>query len=102
LKQDHREVDALVRQFEKARPGSKERLARRICAVLTVHAQIEEEIFYPAARESLRASDEDLVDEAAVEHASVKELVRQIESSSEGDDLFDAKVTVLGSTSATT
>jgi hemerythrin superfamily protein len=96
LKRDHREVDALVKQFEKARSGSKERLAERICAALTVHAQIEEEIFYPAARESLRASDEDLVDEAAVEHASVKDLIRQIEASSEGDDLYDAKVTVLG------
>jgi hemerythrin superfamily protein len=96
LKQDHREVDTLVKQFEKARAGSRERIARRICAALTVHAQIEEEIFYPAARELLRSSDEELVDEAAVEHASVKELIGQIESSSEGDDLYDAKVTVLG------
>jgi len=69
-------------------------LAARICRELTVHAQIEEEIFYPAAREVLR--DEDLIDEATVEHASAKDLIAQIESSSPGDDLFDAKVKVLG------
>ena len=59
-----------------------------------MHAQIEEEIFYPAAREGL--DDEDLIDEAAVEHASCKELIHQIEAMSAEADLFDAKVKVLG------
>jgi hemerythrin superfamily protein len=96
LKQDHRDVAALVKKFGSARAGAKQQIAERICAALTVHARIEEEIFYPAAREVLRKADQDLVNEAAVEHASVKDLIRQIESASEGDDLYEAKVTVLG------
>jgi len=95
LRSDHAEVKDLFSQFEKARKDDrKAALAARICRELTVHAPIEEEIFYPAAREVLR--DEDLIDEATVEHASAKDLIAQIESSSPGDDLFDAKVKVLG------
>jgi hemerythrin-like domain-containing protein len=59
-----------------------------------VHAQIEEEIFYPAAREAMK--DQDLLDEAEVEHASAKELIAQIEAMQAGQELFDARVTVLG------
>jgi hemerythrin-like domain-containing protein len=59
-----------------------------------VHAQIEEEIFYPAAREALK--EQDLIDEATVEHASAKDLIAQIEQAQAGDELFDAKVIVLG------
>ena len=59
-----------------------------------MHAQIEEEIFYPAAREA--TEDNDLLDGATVEHASAKELIAQIMDMTPGDDLFDAKVTVLG------
>jgi len=95
LRGDHAEVKDLFSQFEKARKDDRKAvLAARICMELTVHAQIEEEIFYPAARGALR--EEDLVDEATVEHASAKDLIAQIESSSPGDDLFDAKVKVLG------
>jgi hemerythrin superfamily protein len=61
---------------------------------LTVHAQLEEEIFYPAAREALE--EQDLLDEAEVEHASAKELIAQLESTKPGAELYDAKVTVLG------
>jgi hemerythrin-like domain-containing protein len=61
---------------------------------LTVHAQIEEEIFYPALREAIK--DTDLLDEAEVEHASAKDLIAQIQEAAEVDDMFDAKVTVLG------
>lgn len=99
LTDDHKEVKKLFRKYEKlvkAEAGAQERqaLAQQICLMLTVHAQIEEEIFYPAAREVLPEAD--LVDEATVEHASAKDLIAQIESMSADDDLYDAKVTVLG------
>jgi hemerythrin superfamily protein len=95
LRADHQKVQGLFDQFEKTRSEDrKSSLAEQICQELTVHAQIEEEIFYPAAREVLR--DEDLLDEATVEHQSAKDLIAQIEGSSAGAELFDAKVTVLG------
>jgi hemerythrin superfamily protein len=95
LRADHRKVQGLFDQFGKARgEDRKEALARKICTELKVHAQIEEEIFYPAAREALKAQD--LIDEATVEHASAKELIAQIEGMGPGDELFDARVTVLG------
>jgi hemerythrin superfamily protein len=95
LRADHAKVQDLFSQFEKARADDRKRLlAQRICAELTVHTTIEEEIFYPAVREVL--DDEDLLDEAAVEHASAKELISQIQAGSPEDDKWDAKVTVLG------
>jgi hemerythrin superfamily protein len=95
LRADHQTVQALFVRFEKARgEDRKASLARQICSELKVHAQIEEEIFYPAVRGAIR--DEDLLDEATVEHQSAKDLIAQIESSDAGDDLFDARVTVLG------
>jgi len=68
--------------------------AHQICTALTVHAQIEEEIFYPAAREALGDEGEDLLNEAKVEHNSLKELIGHIEGSSPEDELFDAHVKV--------
>jgi hemerythrin superfamily protein len=95
LQTDHRVVSDLFNQFEKARTEDrKARLAEQICAELKVHAQIEEEIFYPAAREAL--GDIALLDEAKVEHQSAKALIAQIESAHPGDELFQARVTVLG------
>lgn len=97
LKADHKQVADLVAKFEGGRL-SKDRkvaIAKQICMALTVHAQIEEEIFYPAAREAVR-SGEDLLDEAEVEHNSIKELVSAIEDASGDDDLFEARVKVLG------
>jgi len=95
LKADHREVKAMFSDYEKTEgDAEKKALAARICAALTVHAQIEEEIFYPAAYEALE--DDDLLDEAAIEHASAKELIAQIEASSPAEPLYDAKVKVLG------
>jgi hemerythrin superfamily protein len=98
LRQDHAEVSALFEKFEKRKgrmtPQQKSALAEEICTALTVHAQIEEEIFYPAVRPQI--GDEDLMDEAEVEHASLKELIAKIEAEGPGDDLFDAHVTVLG------
>jgi hemerythrin superfamily protein len=100
LTTDHKEVKALFKQYDKLveSDGSEEEkqaLADEICQMLTVHATLEEELFYPAAREAL-GEDEDLVDEADIEHASAKELIAQIEGSSPDDDHFDARVKVLG------
>jgi len=97
LKQDHSEVAGLFKKFEQAGDADKISLAEQICQMLTIHALIEEELLYPAARGVLEADDEDLVDEATVEHASIKDLVEQISSTAgSGDDLFAARVTVLG------
>ena len=95
LKADHRDVKTMFERYERAEEDNeKATLARDICAALTVHAQIEEEIFYPAAYEAI--DDDDLLDEAEVEHASAKELIAQIQAGSPGEPLFDAKVKVLG------
>jgi len=99
LARDHAEVKKLFKQYEKladaeAEGEERQALAERICAMLTVHATIEEEIFYPAAREA--DVEDDLLDEAEVEHASAKDLIAQIQSMSPDDELYDAKVKVLG------
>lgn len=95
LRADHQLVQELFDKFEKTRAEErKSALAEQICKELTVHAQIEEEILYPAAREAIR--DEDLIHEATVEHQSAKDLIAQIEAGDPGDELFDAKVKVLG------
>jgi hemerythrin superfamily protein len=99
LKADHAAVKKLFKAYEKlvkdeAESSEKQELAEQICLMLTVHATIEEEIFYPAARAALE--EQDLLDEAEVEHASAKELIAQIESASPDEELYDAKVTVLG------
>ena len=73
---------------------SDRRSPSEICVTLTVHATIEEELFYPAAREA--EVETDLLDEAEVEHASAKDLIAQIEGMGPDDELYDAKVTVLG------
>jgi hemerythrin superfamily protein len=94
LTADHAEVKKMFKAFEKAEESEKEVLVQQICTALTIHAQLEEEIFYPAARESLE--EQDLLDEAEVEHASAKELIAQLETMGPQDALYDAKVTVLG------
>ena len=94
LKQDHREVEEYFEAYEQTKNDKKKaELARQICNALTVHAQIEEEIFYPAARKA--TGDDELLDEATVEHASAKQLIAEIQGMSVGAELFDAKIKVL-------
>jgi hemerythrin superfamily protein len=95
LKADHREVESRFDDFAKTESAArKQKLADQICLALRVHTQIEEEIFYPACREA--GVEEDVMDEADVEHNGAKNLIAEIESGKAGDDHWDAKVTVLG------
>lgn len=96
LKADHREVEGWFEEYEKARSDKrKAELSAKICQALKVHTQIEEEYFYPASREVLNDKDEEMVDEAVVEHAAAKDLIAEIETMEVGDDLYDAKIKVL-------
>ncbi len=93
LKADHRKVEELFAQFEKARDASKkQKICHEICTELKIHTMIEEEILYPALRGKI---DDDMLDEAYVEHDGAKVLVNDLESSSPDADFYDAKVTVL-------
>jgi hemerythrin superfamily protein len=95
LKDDHQHVRQLFDRFERTRgDAQKERLATTICNELKVHAQLEEELFYPAVRQAI--SESDLMNEAEVEHSSAKDLIGQIEGCSPSDERYDALVTVLG------
>lgn len=95
LKADHRKVEALFAQFEKANDGSrKKRLADEICLELRAHAEIEEDIFYPGCSEE--GVDEDLMNEAQVEHDGAKVLITEIENTASDDKYYDSKVKVLG------
>jgi hemerythrin superfamily protein len=94
LRADHENVSALFDQFESSRSAAKKKfIAAEICKELTVHAAIEEEIFYPAAKEALR--DAEMVPEALVEHDGVKKLIAEIEGSEAEGEMFDARVKVL-------
>lgn len=93
LKADHREAEDLFEKFEKASgAGKKQKIAQQICMELTIHAKIEEEIFYPACEGKV---EEDLLREAYVEHDGAKVLIAEIEAGSASDEFYDAKVTVL-------
>ena len=94
LKEDHRKVEELFEQFEKAKgEGRKQKLALEICTELTIHTILEEEIFYPAIKGKV---DEDLLKESFVEHDAAKLLIAEIESGNgQSDDYFDSKVKVL-------
>ena len=99
LSADHAEVRQMFETYkqlveEDGDSEEKRELATQICIALTVHADIEEEIFYPAMRESI--DDDLLLDEAEVEHAAAKDLIAQIEAMDPDDALYDAKVLVLG------
>ena len=97
LKSQHREVEDLFKQFEKlgdeGPSEEKEPIVRMACEKLTVHASIEEEIFYPAAREVEDA--ESLLNEAEVEHNTAKDLIATLDSMDASDPMFSATFTVL-------
>jgi len=92
LKADHATVKELFEKFESARSG-KRGYAEKICTELKIHATIEEEIFYPAVRGKIE--DEDVLNEAYVEHDGAKILINDIMSGDGDDAFFEAKVTVL-------
>jgi len=94
LKADHRQVEEWFEEFEKTQAANrKKELAKQICEALQVHTTIEEEIFYPAFYEA--TEEEELHNEAQVEHDGAKYLIKKIEASGPDDDLFDAQVKVL-------
>lgn len=97
LLEDHKKAKKLFKEFEKAREGDAEAkiaLVQQACMELKIHATIEEEIFYPAVRDAL--DEDDLMNEAEVEHDSAKDLISQIEGMESEDPMYDAKFTVLG------
>jgi hemerythrin superfamily protein len=98
LTKDHKRVKKMFRDFEKLKEsgaaGDKQALAEQICAELTLHAEVEEQIFYPAVRDAI--DNEDLLNEAEVEHASAKDLIAQIRNGDPSDAVWSAKVSVLG------
>ena len=101
LDADHKAVKKMFKDFEtltesKARNAAQQRLdlAREICTELTAHAQVEEEIFYPALRQAIKETD--LLAEAEVEHQTAKDLIAQIRAAETADEEFDARVKVLG------
>ena len=101
LKADHEKVKSLFREFDSIKDDDdddederKSELVDEICYELTLHTMIEEEIFYPVVRAAI--DDDDMMDEADIEHAGARELISQLEVMYPGDDHFDATVTVLG------
>ena len=97
LKSDHAEVTRLFKQFDRLCKSDDsegmQRVAQAVCKALGIHAEIEESIFYPALRNAPNADAP--LDEADVEHSHIQELVAQLESGRPGDDLFEARMTVL-------
>jgi len=94
LKADHKLVSGLFDEFEQTKSAArKTSIVARICKELTVHAQIEEEIFYPAVKAALK--DKKLVPEATVEHAAVKDLIAEVEGRAPSGEMYDARVKVM-------
>lgn len=95
LKTDHELVSGLFAEYEEADSvKEKKRIVEQICNELTVHAQIEEEIFYPAVKKALK--DKELIPEAQVEHATLKALIAEVEGEKPDGEMFDAKIKVMG------
>ncbi len=92
LKADHRKVEGLFEKFASARNGSKQSIAEQICTELKIHTAIEEEIFYPVLRDKI---EDDLLNEAYVEHDGAKVLINDIMAGGPDDEFYDAKVKVL-------
>lgn len=99
LTEDHKKVQALFNAFERmkeedAPDDEKAEVVQQACQALTIHAELEEDIFYPAVRDAI--DDDDLLDEAEVEHATARDLIEQLEVMEPDDELYDAKFSVLG------
>jgi hemerythrin-like domain-containing protein len=100
LAEDHKKVLKMFDQFKKMKKQDDadeeeiQTLVETACAELTIHTRLEEEIFYPALRDAI--DDTDMLDEAEVEHASAKQLITELSAMQPGDDLYEAKFTVLG------
>ena len=96
LKADHRKVESLFKEFEGAEDAAtQERVAREITQELTVHAELEEQVFYPAVQAALGQEDSELIMEAVLEHGSLKMMIGQLEETGPGDELFKPAVKVL-------
>lgn len=94
LHADHKMVDALFQEYEDTQSvAKKKKIVAKICTELSVHAQVEEEIFYPAFKKALH--DKELVPEATVEHATLKDLIAQVEGLEPDGEMYDAKIKVL-------
>ena len=94
LRADHKRVSALFEQYEGTRSAAKKKtLVSTICLELSVHAQVEEEIFYPAVKAALK--DKEMVPEATIEHATLKELIAQVKDKEPDGEMFDAKIKVM-------
>lgn len=94
LRADHKHVSSLFAAYEKTQSNAKKmQLVSQICTELSVHAQVEEEIFYPAVKLALK--DKELVPEATVEHATLRALIAQVEGVIPDGEMFDAKIKVL-------
>jgi hemerythrin superfamily protein len=97
LTADHRDVEKMFKEFEKARKeedkSAKAEVVQLVCSALTAHAEIEEEVFYPAVRKAIE--DKGVMDEAEVEHGAIKRLVEELKEMEPEDGLYDAKMTVL-------
>jgi len=97
LIEDHKTVKRMFKEFDKSKDSAeasdKEELVGEICDALELHSEIEEQIFYPAARAAI--GDDDMMNEAEVEHAAARDLIEQLRGMDPADELYDAKVTVL-------
>ena len=93
LADDHRTVEALFEKYDNARgEAAHQKIVQQICQELTIHAMVEEQVFYPAIREAV---DDDMMDEAQVEHDSAKTLILSLQQGTPSDPYYDAKVSVL-------
>lgn len=94
LRADHKLVHDLFEEYENTNSVKKKKeLVAQICTELTVHAQIEEEIFYPAVKQALK--DKELIPEATVEHNTLKQLIAEVEGKEPEGEMFDARIKVM-------